>query len=232
MHVRFATPTASGIPCKAYLDAMEKTVGILEDVGWKVSLDLVKHDVYVQRARNSLVANFLRSEATHLFFIDDDMIWEPEHAAHLLASPRSVTFGAYRLKQDEEDYPVLIDTDPETHQPMGHKGWISAAGAPTGFLCIHRAVLETLIKSYPESEYDDLERDGSAIGKAWDLFPQGVRDRRWWGEDFAFCNLWRDIGGMMWLWPNMRLGHVDRRTGKTYWGNYHEYLKAPRAEAA
>lgn len=245
MHVRFATPTGSGIPCSGYIESMDKTVKHLEAIGWNVSLDLIKGDVYVQRARNDLAANFLKSDATHLLFIDDDMVWPAEAAEKLLSSPRSVTCGAYRFKSDKVDFPIVIDTHPENHRPLGHNGWVSVVGAPTGFLCIHRGVIETLIKGHPELEYDVYDREGNLTGQGWDLFPQGVRNRRWWGEDYAFCNLWRGIGGMIWCWPDITLGHTkrsvekDSETGsarmveKTYWGNFHNFLRAePMPDAA
>jgi hypothetical protein len=44
----------------------------------------------------------------------------------------------------------------------------------------------------------------------------------WWGEDYAFCRNWQEIGGEVWLVPNLNLNHWS---GDKVWkGNFHEYL--------
>ncbi len=230
MHVRFACASYSGKPTKGFCDSLEATLGLLD---YGATLDMLPGDVYIQRARNTLVTKFLQSDASHLFFLDDDVSWPAEAALRLIDSPWPVSFGAYPMKSEMLDFPVVLQTHPETHQPMGRDGWISATGAPAGFLCIKRVALELMAQSYPDREYVDRDRLGNEKWRAFDLFPQGVNDGVWWGEDFGFCNLWRALGGMIWCWPDIDFGHEDRRTGKVYFGNYDRYLRAlPMKEAA
>lgn len=233
MHVRFATPCYSGKPVDAYLESMKRAVAAVDEVSWKVSYEIVMGDCYVQRARNSLAAAFLKTDATHLFYIDDDVEFPADAVIRLLASNHDVAFGVYPIKGGAPgDYPIVIEVDEKTFQPLGRKGWISATGAPGGFLCIKRHVIEKLYASYPDHLYEDFARDGTKLADACDIFPQGVHHGRWWGEDFGFCNLWRDIGGTIWCWPDITFGHVDRRTGEVYRGNYHEFLLSQPREAA
>ena len=56
-------------------------------------------------------------------------------------------------------------------------------------------------------------------GEMYDLFPQGVHGGRWVGEDFAFCRLWREIGGEMWVQCNISFTHAGRH------GNFMHYLQ-------
>lgn len=235
MHVFFATPSFAG-PAKPYLESLDRTVAALHARGDAVSAEMVGGDCYVQRARNTLVAHFLRTDATHLFFLDDDLDWPAEAVLKLIDAGLPVTFGAYPMKDDKgEDYPVVLNVDLHTYQPLGRAdGWLSASGAPAGFLCVTREAILHLRDMYPERAFDDWDRaTGAEKGRAWDLFPQGVNHGRWWGEDYGFCNLWTFIGGMIWCWPDIDFGHTDRRTGKRYVGNYDRYLRSlPKKDEA
>lgn len=220
-HVFFATPTYSGRICQEYADSLEATGRALEAEGWKVTASFVQGDCYVQRARNALVAQFLETDATDLFFLDDDLGWPADAVLKLLSMPDPVVFGVYPFKRDEEGYPVVIHTDAKGYPIVRGDGCISATGAPTGFLRIKRFAINALQAAYPELAYGE---DGKTI---YDLFPQGVRNGRWWGEDFAFCNLWTGIGGSIWCVPDIDFQHVG---AKPYSGNYHRFLlRQPKA---
>jgi hypothetical protein len=57
-------------------------------------------------ARNQMVGDFLASDADKLVFIDSDVSWEPGSILKLAMHKADFVGGAYRLKQDEEAYPV------------------------------------------------------------------------------------------------------------------------------
>lgn len=82
---------------------------------------------------------------------------------------------------------------------------------------IKREVIEKLIEAYPGQHYKVYE-DGKETAEGVDLFPQGVHGGRWVGEDYAFCRLWRDIGGTMWVKPDIDFTHAG------FDGNYHHFL--------
>lgn len=214
-HVFIATPSYAGKFCEQYIDSLEATASEIDRLGWKSSVSVIRGDCYVQRARNSLVAEFMRTDATDLFFLDDDLGWPADAFVRLVSMPDPVVFGAYPFKRVEEGYPVVIHTD-ESGIPMGRSdGCIHASGAPTGFLRIKRHVIQMLQDANPELAYDD---DGKTV---YDLFPQGVKNGRWWGEDFAFCNLWTALGGYIWCVPDIDFVHVGK---KPFYGNYHKFL--------
>lgn len=231
-HVRFCTPSYSGVPCEQYFESLARTLRLLEDNGFAASVAMVRGDCYVQRARNNLVADAMAAGADYIFFLDDDMGWDASAALKLLLLPDPVVFGAYPFK-DKPGFPVVIHTDARGYPRVRADGCIAAAGAPTGFLRIARGAIKKLQAAHPEREYDEHDDTTGAFTRSvFDLFPQGVARRRWWGEDFGFCNLWTDLGGEIWLWPDIDFEHVAR-DGKVTRGNYHEYLKAqPRHDAA
>jgi hypothetical protein len=66
--------------------------------GSGVSVHLLGHDSLITRARNTLVATFLDSTATHLLFIDADIGFAPEEVVRLMRRDQEVVVGSYPLK--------------------------------------------------------------------------------------------------------------------------------------
>jgi hypothetical protein len=221
--VFLAVPSLSGQPCRQFLDSLERTVHALEGAGFTPTFALLKGSIYIQHARNTLVADFMASGCQTLFFLDDDLGWPTDAVLRLLETPYTLACGAYPLKQPEPDYPIVIRCDDEGIPLLTSDGWLYATHAPTGFLRIDRSVIERLQAAFPERRYTDYRRDGTVEREAFDLFPQGVQDGRWWGEDFGFCNLAASIGVEARCWPDIDFQHVAR-DGTIYAGNYHRYL--------
>lgn len=217
MKVFVATPSYAGIPQPAYLDSLEATQRILRDRGDILQFHSVVGSRIIQTARNDSVFAFLESDADVLFFIDDDLAWEPQEFLRLVDSGFDVTCGAYPYRKKPEEWTIVLHTTPEGY-PTGFKGWLDTANAPGGFLCIRRNVIERMRDENPALDYVDIQ-NGSVL-KRHDYFPQGVKNGRWWGEDFAFSNVWTEMGGKIWCWPNMTFDHAGTK------GNYHEFLMA------
>lgn len=184
---------------------------------------------YVQTARNELIRKFIETDADVFFSLDDDISWNAEDAIKLIQMDDDFVAGIYRLKSDDQtDMPVVINTwEDGTPKVRISDGVISAVSVPAGFFAIKRHAIRSLIKAYPQNKYYD-KVDGKLV-ENYDLFPQGVFNGRFWGEDFAFCRLWTQINGHIWVVPDITIKHysVD---GKCYTGNYHEYLKKLKNE--
>jgi hypothetical protein len=214
MRILFATPSYRGITYAPFLDSLEATTTLLAEHGHQTDFYLVTGCCYVQTARNQIVKHFLDSDADVLFFLDDDISWPAGAALKLIETPGEVVAGVYPLKSEPLSFPVVIHTTPADCPVQRADGCVAAAAVPTGFLCIHRSALERMVAAYPGQRYvcDDL-------GEMYDLFPQGVHGGRWIGEDFAFCRLWREIGGEMWVQCNITFTHAGRS------GNFMAYLR-------
>ncbi len=220
--VFFGVPSYRGLWCPQFADSLEATVNLCTDRGHTPMFSLLTGNCYVQAARNELVAKFMESGADVLFFLDDDVSWKADDALRLIEMTDEGVAGIYPKKGEPQDYPVVIHTQPETHYPVVRPdGCISASGLPTGFLRITRSVIEQLQGAYPGQRYTVYE-DGEPVGEKYDLFPQGVHAGRWYGEDFAFCNLWTGMEGEMWVVPDIDLVHHSQ--DKQYPGNYHRFL--------
>lgn len=221
MKIYFAIPSYRGIESLDFLDALEATVKLCEERGHQHVVSILSGCCYVQVARNELVKQFLDTDCDTLFFLDDDLTWKPEDALKLIEMADEVVAGVYPKKTAQEDYPVVIKTNPE-HYPIGREdGCIEALFVATGFLRVKRSVIERLIEANPAQKY--FKRvNGEPIDGYCDLFPQGVHEGQWVGEDFAFCRLWHALEGKIWISPNMDLTHWKGK--EPFHGNYHKFL--------
>jgi choline kinase len=107
-------------------------------------------DSLPSRARNRAAAHFLRETTRdYLFFIDSDIIFEKEHIDMMMESDEPVLAGIYCKKS--KGIEPCINTLPGTPDtPCG--GYQEIARAGTGFLRIHRSVLEKMKETIDPAE--------------------------------------------------------------------------------
>lgn len=219
-----AIPAYRGIVCPQFLDSLEATTQKLKELGIDFEIHIQQGNCYIQMARNNLAEKFMQSESTTMVFLDDDISWEPEAFVELINSPYDVTAGVYPLKTKKLQFPVLFNCDKDGVPLCDHNGYISSAGVPTGFLAIKRKVFEDIKNANPHLAFKDLNRETLELEEGFDWFPQGVRDGRWVGEDFAFCRLWTDLGGVIAIIPDIDFCHHS--TDTTYKGNLLKWLRS------
>ena len=218
------------------MSAMQ-THDLLTRNGINVRWICVGGDPYVHKARNRLASDFLTNypDATDIFFIDDDVGWPAASALRFLQRDEDIIAGAYPKKNDNPEFPVQILTD--DNRIVCRNGLYKAALVPTGFLRIKRHVLEACAADsgvYPEPDA------GGGNVDCWDIFRTGfVADERggkrgrWWGEDFFFSVMVRNLGFEVWLDPDIDFTH---RGSKAWKGNFlpvlKEWIEANRAPPA
>jgi choline kinase len=181
----------------------------------------------VSRARNAAVAHFLQDEdATHMLFIDSDIIYEPEDVLRLIQADKEVIGGMYPKKYIKWDhikkYPEAERVDfPVGTSKINSEGFIETKYAPTGFLMIAKTAINKLIKSNPQLKYRN-DIDGYGTGDTfYDLFHVGIKDGIYESEDWGFSSLWREAGGIVYIHPEVNLKHVGWHE---YEGNLQKYI--------
>lgn len=205
-YVIFATPSLAHSVSLEFHRAYLDTSAILAQANIRHGCIQVAGCIYVANARNRLVTHFLKDhpEATDLFFIDDDIGWTPDAAIRFMASTRDVIAGIIPHKADPLSFPVELDfTD---QQLTEQDGLFLAVTVPTAFLRIKRHVLEKMAEA--AARYPDPDGTGQEL---YNIFETGLCDGKWWGEDNLFCKRWREMGGQIWVDPNVAFTHSGRK---------------------
>lgn len=226
-----ATPMRSGEGHAEYIYSMVQTSKLLER--WGVTFDYwaVPGDLYIDRVRNTICTRFLEGDATDLIFVDADQSWNPVGLARLLVYEDEIVGGSYPMKNDWGRWTATLEKDrfgrnirKDVHE--GHY-LLKAQMLPTGFMRIKRTALERFANAYPGRIYQCPGADPEAPGRVYVDFFECARDNLIrYGEDGYFCKLWRDIGGELWVDPDITLGHHGV---KKWEGNLHETLLAQKA---
>jgi len=151
-------------------------------------------DSLVSRARNTLSMEFLKSDCTHLLFLDSDLVFSLEQIKRVLSHDEDIVGGFYPKKKDGAPELVFNPTIPPT--PMDSRRLTEVRYMGTGFLCISKKVFEKMISELGDEiifKLDGKEKVG------FDFWPVGVYKfsdgtRRYLSEDWYFCQRAIDLG--------------------------------------
>jgi hypothetical protein len=75
-----------------------------------------------------------------------------------------------------------------------------------------------MVAHYADTEFDCRDAPN---GTAWALFDPYHTGRKKLSEDLSFCQRWRDIGGRVFVIPDIRMGHIGL---KTFTGSFADWL--------
>ena len=215
MLLYIATPMYGGRAHARYCRSLLSLTDRLANEGIDTTLDVVGNESLIQRARNLMADRFLRSQATHLLFIDSDLAFEPEAVLRLLRSGLALVGGAYpkkfynwskigacldgRAGEDVRtaglDYNVNLDPS-----VMGvQNGFAPVLDTATGFLMISREVLEAVHRAHPELECvnDITDQTGRVQRQTYRAVFECMIDpstRRYLSEDFSFLRRAQALG--------------------------------------
>jgi hypothetical protein len=235
-----ATPMYGGMAHGLYIKSCLDLQNVLTRYGVEVKFSFLFNESLITRARNYLVDEFLRTDYTHLLFIDSDINFNAQDVIALLALDKDVIGGPYPKKainwknvaEAARNHP---DMNPhELEQLVGDYVFNVVKGTKsftvteplevmeigTGYMMINRSVFEKMAEAYPTIHYKpdhvgQANFDGSRYIHAYfdtvidykESITGGGSDR-YLSEDYMFCQMWRKIGGEIYLCPWMRTQHV------------------------
>jgi hypothetical protein len=170
-------------------------------------------DSLVMRGRHTLMAEFLKSDCTHLLFWDADIEpKDPSIVRQMLQTGHDIVGGACpfrgetghvvcNIRQVDKDR-GMIDTDDVQCVEVSEVG--------TGFLLMSRKAIVKMCESYPELMYfSDLP---TGYGEPmWALFDTVIVDRRFLSEDYFFCKLWKGLGEKVYVYVPFEARHWGRK---------------------
>jgi len=235
-----ATPMYGGMAHGLYIKSCLDLQTTLSRYGIEVKFSFLFNESLITRARNYLVDEFLRTDFTHLLFIDSDVCYNPQDVIALLALDKDVIGGPYPKKSINwnnvagaaRKHPNLEPK--ELEKLVGEYVFNVVKGTSqftvteplevmeigTGYMMVKRGVFEKMQEAYPSIRYkpDHVGQsnfDGSRYIHAYfdtvidskDSIVGGGSDR-YLSEDYMFCQMWRKIGGEIFLCPWMKTQHI------------------------
>jgi hypothetical protein len=137
---------------------------------------------YVDRARNAIVTQALQLDATHLFWLDQDVVVPPDAVMRLLAHGEPVAAGIYRRRSEPHEM-LAYELEPFRMLELPLDTTVRVPGIHMG--C-------TLVATWV---YRRLEGD-------W------YRDSPEQGEDVWFCRRLAELGLDVLVDTSVRCGHI------------------------
>ena len=203
--VHIAMPCYGGMLTESTFMSFIKWANTARQLNIDWTLETMVNESLISRARNTLTAKFLdMPDATHLFFVDADIGWEPWHLLVLLNRDVDVIGGLYPMKT----MPIKWVVNGFEGAEEGPDGLQEVSKAGTGFLLMKKHVFEKL-KTHPAvKQYkNDIGLDPKYDAHLKTYFDTAVRQNRYYSEDWTFCENWRDMGGRIWVDKRVLLRH-------------------------
>ena len=235
-----ATPMYGGMAHGLYIKSCLDLQTTMAKYGIEIKFSFLFNESLITRARNYLVDEFLRTDYTHMMFIDSDIHFSPQDIIALLALDKDVIGGPYPKKSINwgnvasaaRAHPNLEPKELENlvgeyvfNVVKGTQSFqvsepLEVLEIGTGHMMIKRHVFEKMREAYPNIHYKpdhvgQANFDGTRYIHAYfdtvidykDSITGGGSDR-YLSEDYMFCQMWRKIGGQIYLCPWMRTQHI------------------------
>jgi len=203
--VHIAMPCYGGMLTESTFMSFIKWANTARQLGIDWTLETMVNESLISRARNTLTAKFLdMPDATHLFFVDADIGWEPWHLLVLLNRDVDVIGGLYPMKT----MPIKWVVNGFDGAEEGTEGLQEVSKAGTGFLLMKKHVFAKMNSHPAVKQYkNDIGLDPKFDQHLKTYFDTAVRQNRYYSEDWTFCENWRDIGGRIWVDKRVLLRH-------------------------
>jgi len=211
----------------SYLESILSLIKLCNALGIQIGVSSICSESLLQRSRNYVVDEFLRSGFTHLMLVDTDVQFKPEYVISFLMIDKDVIGAQYpekkmiqwgtiihaikewNVKEDKLQelagdlvYNHIVPTDP-----------IEVDVLKMGFVMIKRRVFDKLQVAYPEHFYKPdhigiTNFDGIRRIQMFFSVEIDPETRKLVPEYEFFCKMWRKIGGKIYMCPWVVLSHV------------------------
>ena len=199
-HIFVATPCFGGQIGEPYFRSMMRLAILCNKYDINFTVSTLANESLITRGRNTLVSFFMEHpEATHLFFVDADIEFDPNDMLRMVAYDKPVVVGAYPKKainwnsiinaarENKDETPDTIEGHSSNYvvnfdflkdkdgKPMPQiqirDNLIKLKDAGTGFMCIKKEVIQKMFDNYPELSYaNDINVDAKFEPHMYALF--------------------------------------------------------------
>ena len=230
-HIFVATPMYGGQCFGYFTQSCLQLSNLCKANDVDVSFSFLFNESLIQRARNLLAQHFLKSEATHMMFIDADIRFNPEQIFPMLEADKDIICGIYPKKEinwttvkmamdanvpnDQLKFHTgafvvnLVDYQTEVTVPVNEPVEIWNGG--TGFMLIKREVFENLVGKVPTYLNNVLDMTNKENGETInEFFATSIENETniLLSEDYYFCKKAREHGMKVWAAPWVQLAHI------------------------
>ena len=231
-----ATPMYGGMCTGMYSSALMQLVGACGQNNIQMYFSFMMNESLITRARNSMAYDFIKSDATHMMFIDADIAFNPVDIPRMVKADKDIICGLYPKKEInwvQVTEAVKAGVPPnELHNHTGafvvnlphgeqtKSGNINEpmeiANGGTGFMLIKRNVFDHLadkVPSYTNDMYHavDTVREVKII-KEYFATSIDEESNRLLSEDYHFCKIAREAGFKVYSAPWAQFGHTGTYT--------------------
>jgi hypothetical protein len=230
-HIFVATPMYGGMCSGYFTNSLISMTNVMKQVGWDMSFSSMFNESLIQRGRNALAHQFLKTPCTHLMFIDADIKFDAGHIPPMVEADVDIICGIYPKKEInwhgvEKAVKEGVEVDKLTTRTgslvvnlVDYTGSVTVPenkpveiwNGGTGFMLIKREVLEGMADKV-SSYVNDVTIMGGNIGdsRIVEYFACSIEPetQRLLSEDYHFCYMARKNGYKVWAAPWVRLGHL------------------------
>lgn len=135
--------------------------------------------------RNYIATQAIKKGCSHLFFVDDDMVFEPDILDKLLAHNKDIVGAVYNTKYEVQS-PVVEYLDDKRPSELFECGAIG-----TGLLLLNTEVFKVIPQMWFEYEW----------------YPNGMVKH---SHDWLFCHKARKFGFKIWADPTLSVKHIGQ----------------------
>ena len=172
----------------------------------------------IDKAKNKIVHEFIKKDFTHIIFIDPDVSWDSRGMARFLVSVKNgaeLIGGVYPQYGIYEVNPVMEDGCLKGYNTDKYR-IIEVSSVNGGFLMYSRKAFDRIapnMENYKEITPSEDEETIIEFFKS----RNGIRKT----EDLFFQKNYRDVGGMIFVEPNITFNLIGKRNWN---GNYNQSL--------
>lgn len=227
MKIFIATPMYGGMAKSVYIASLSDLIRELSARGHTVSHTSITNESLITRARTTLANVFMKSDFDALLFIDADhgfsavdVVTMIESGKELIGAPypmkiinwENVRKAALAGKQNLEAYSGAFTVNfLQEEQTFKANEPFRVKDVGTGMMFIHRSVFEKLKEVCSTYKYNTLGGDfpfGEEMVEYFKTMITPEPESILLSEDYAFCHMWRELGGDVWAAPWVGISHA------------------------
>jgi hypothetical protein len=173
------------------VETMQRAIALHPSEGYASPVQVIAYRV-TNQARNMLVQKLLKGDWTHLFMLDDDMIYPSGTLARLLQADKDIIAPFY-VRKVRGFMPNAFADDAKGWHTIWCDRLVQVAAMGTGGMLIKRKIFETLEPQWFH----------------YDIYPEPNNNRiEQKSEDVVFCDKARAAGFEIWCEGRLKCGHI------------------------